>query len=136
MKLLMSEWITPDDGGDGEKYKVRGLTGIEAVPVINFFRDQHTAARRAGVDFDPAALTIPAEIMRAVLVAGVEDWAGIEDQNGAPLAFSKELVELLSWDRLNYLVGEILDRSQISKDQEKNLSSPSKSKRKKKISTA
>lgn len=136
MKLLMKEWYVPEDAAPGEKYLIRGLTGPEAVPVINFFREKSQAAAREGIPYNPETIVVPAEILEDIVQAGLMGWAGIEDSDGNPLDFDKKYCLDLPWPVFNDLAGQILMKSQIAPDQEKNLSSPSKPKRKKKSSTA
>lgn len=136
IKLLASAWYKPDCASEGEEYEIRGLTGIEALPVVNFFRAVAATALREKKKIDGMELQLPADLIEPIALAGILGWRGVDDAEGAKLAFDKERIRELPWDRLDELVGEIMERSMLTGAQVKNLSSPSKSPKRRKNSTA
>ena len=136
IKLLASVWFKPECASEGEEYEIRGLTGIEAIPAVNFFRALAAKSLRDEKKIAAMELQLPADLIEPIALAGILDWRGVDDAKGAKLAFDKERIRELPWDRLDELVGEIMERSMLSGAQVKNSSSPSKSPKRRKNSTA
>ena len=137
LRILSEEWYPPKPFKEGDQYLIRALTGIEALPVVNYFKSLAARALREGGEMPGAiAIELPEEFMANIINNGLLNWRGITDGNGVDIEFKKGMGESLPFDKLDEVVGEIIQRSRVTVEQEKNLSSQLKSKKRRKNSTA
>ena len=109
MKLLTSEWVTPDFDKT-VKYKVRGMNGIEYMKYGRF----------PPVENADGDLIVSDEAAEIALKA-VKDWDGVKGGDGNPASFSyAALLESADLTTTIYLLGEIMNRTKVDGNTEKN----------------
>jgi len=123
MKLLASDWF--DSGvSPPARFKLRGLTGLE-------FMDFMAQLKADGYDVAAMAKTgiIPFSSRAArVCLAGLVDWDGLRAPDSEePLAFTPAARDWLDFPTVQEVYFEILGRTRMSADQEKNSSSQPRS---------
>jgi len=124
--LLTPAWHQPEDGPAG-RYMLRGLSGIEILTM------QGMVAEANGNEWKLAALAgqgeLPPAAVLYVLGACVSDWEGLAEGAivGGSGTFDKDRLPGLCQQHMNSCVMEILARSILLEDTEKNSSSQSKS---------
>lgn len=105
---LSPEWFTPKDQRKEEtptRFKIRQLNGVEHAEVMAELRED------GGRNY----LTF-----RGVMAAlkGLLDWENVEDQNGE-VTFSQSNLKMIPGDYLHEVAGAILEKSNISEEEEK-----------------
>ena len=117
MKLaakVLPAWVDIEHGGDTVGFELRPLTSAEMASV-KFIAQQGGASLGEG-------------FIRAAQYA-VSDWRGVVDDAGVPVKYSDKGLEALFADAtrepmLRQLTNIIYDRSTVSEEQAKKLSSP------------
>lgn len=110
MKLLTSEWVTPDFDKSISFY-LRGMNGLEYIE-YSAYSFGKKPDKKGQISFDP-------EQSRVALRA-VSDWKGIMDGD-EPAKFSqKSLQERTDLQTIAWLLKEIVTRSTVGVDAEKN----------------
>lgn len=119
------------------RYKLRGMTGLEFLDV------QAMVGEANGQDWKIAAMVgrgeLPPKAVKFALESCVTDWEDLADEailGGAPKAFDKERLKDLCYDHMNALTLEIVARTVVTEDLEKNSSSALRSQRSAGNSTA
>ena len=126
LKLLASEWIAPESW-DGGRLLVRGLNGLEWLVLSDLLKKGNTSLAEIAADLLKNKIDMPVDVMKHVLNAGVLDWDGMQKPDGSPWPFEAGAQMDLSIAQMVEAFGEIVPRSVIGPDAEKNLSSRPKS---------
>ena len=110
MKLLTSEWVTPPFD-ESSSYELRGMNGMEYLEYSSYSFGKKPD-KKGRISFDP-------EQSRVALRA-VSGWKGVMDGD-EPATFSQEaLQERVDLQTIAWLLTEIVTRSTIGADAEKN----------------
>lgn len=111
-KKLGTSWYTPESEKDSEqpaKFKLRELN-----------REQLDDAMNGATILENGAIRLSPAGTRAALKAGLEDWEGITDEDGQSLKCSFVNHRYLPWAIGQELAAEILTKSMLSEEDEKN----------------
>ena len=110
-RILAPFWYEPEDG-NGLKFKLRGLTGIQVFDV-----NAHA------VHGDGGSITWGAAGARAALRFGLLGWEGFNDADGQPVEFGKDFeknIAKLDFLLANELFAKILEASSLGAEAAKN----------------
>ena len=107
MKLLTSEWVSPPFD-DSVEFQIRGMNGLEWYDFLSGGNAEAKGSR----------ISINSDQARTVL-KGVMDWRGVDDDAG-PVEFSQAKWDLVGTKYTDWCVGEIIKRSTLEEDAEKN----------------
>jgi len=111
-KKLGSSWYTPDSEKESEepaKFKLKDLNREQLDDVMN----GATILESGNIRLSPMGT-------RAALKAGLEDWEGINDEDGGKVKCTFVNHRYLPWGLGQDLAAEILTRSMLSEEDEKN----------------
>ena len=110
MKLLISEWVTPDFD-ESISFYLRGMNGLEYLEYSSYNFGKKPD-KKGKITFDPD--------QSVVALRAVSNWKGIMDGD-EPAAFSQEaLQERTDLQTMAWLLTEIVTRSTVGLDAEKN----------------
>ena len=111
-KKLGSTWHTPTSEKESEepaKFKIKQLNGEQLDDALN-----------SAVMSDGGTLRLSPAGVRAALKAGIEDWEGINDEDGTKLKCTHVNHRFLPWSLRQELAGEIINQSMLSEEDSKN----------------
>ena len=110
MKLLTSEWVTPDFD-KSVSFELRGMNGMEYLEYSSYSFGKKPD-KKGRITFDPE--------QSKVALRAVSGWKGVMDGN-EPAVFSQEaLQERADLQTIAWLLTEIVTRSTVDADAEKN----------------
>lgn len=107
---LVPEWFTPE-GQEGDDKATFELTPLKAPQVAKLQKY-----------FDRETGEIGGEGLYNAAVMGVTAWQGVVDHEGKPLKFNLRNLDMLPYENLLILGGQILGNSFLTGEDEKNLS--------------
>ena len=123
LALGTKHWFTPADGRCS--YEIRALSGVEYLEIQEItdreLSDEELARLAAG------KRGLPAVAMEKCLIYGVSNWRDVYGEDEQPLEFRRELITQIPYVHMAELAAEITTKSLLTEEQEKNLSSQSKS---------
>lgn len=111
-KKLGSSWYTPDSEKECEepaKFKLKDLN-----------REQLDDAMNGATMLDNGSIRLSPSGTRSALKAGIEDWEAISDEDGGNLKPTFVNHRYLPWAIGQELAAEILKRSMLGEEDEKN----------------
>ena len=110
MQLLTKEWVTPDFD-KSVSFELRGMNGLEYIEYSSYSFNKKPD-KKGKITFDPD--------QSVVALRAVSDWKGIMDGD-EPAKFSQEsLQERTDLQTIAWLLKEIVTRSTVGADAEKN----------------
>jgi hypothetical protein len=102
---LKPEWFTPD--GSDASYSLAPLDGLQKVEVFHLIE-------RRGDD-----IVLSPECVRVAIEFCLQDWRGIDGEDGQPLPFSKSLIKFLPHETLTTLAWRCVMGSTLKEDEKK-----------------
>ncbi len=120
---LSAEWFIPEqeeDAATPTRFKVRGLKGIDYQAILGSTRI-----------IDEERIVFDAHATREMLKKGLLDWENYLDHEGKPLDYSQvnanKNIDLLGVSMITAIARRIVELTELTSDERKNLSSQSKS---------
>lgn len=108
---LTPTWFTPESEKDAEKptrFLLRPLNGEELDQVMH------------GASFKDGGMSLTPDGIRAALRFGIKDWENFEESSGRAVKCSFPNHAKLPWSVRLMLAIEIINRSQLTEEEEKN----------------
>lgn len=109
-RILAPFWFEPE-GGDGLKFRLRGLTGVQLFDV-----NAHVVREGDSTSWNAAGV-------KSALRFGLVGWEGLRDEEGNPVDFGKDFeknIARLDFIRANELFAKILEASNLGTEAAKN----------------
>ncbi len=106
---LVPEWYTPagqEDEPNPSSFELTPLKSAQVATIQKFF--------------DRVTGEVGGEGLYNAAVMGVSNWKNVDDHEDKPLKFSRRNVEFLPYEHLLIIGGEVLARSFITGEEEKN----------------
>jgi hypothetical protein len=110
--ILAPSWYTPKSEAESEnptRFEIKPLDALEYAEVYG-----HTATR------DDGTILFTREGFYAALRFGVVNWENFADSKGQPIDFAKTNFRRIPMPLIQELVSEILDRSELGVQDQKN----------------
>lgn len=106
IKKLAPSWFRPDEC-DAEFY-IQPMNGLQALEVMGEVTGDEDQTRLTGKG------------LKAALRYGLIDWRGITDDGGQEVKFTRALVNDLDPTTLTIIAAEIVNRTRLTEQEEKN----------------
>lgn len=104
---LLPEWVEPSEGEEQTRYRVRGLSGLDALELLP----------EIGMSDDGRSYSVTGKGLRLALLRGVVEW---ETEEGRQVAFNPARADEIPPIKMRQLAMVIVYKTQFTEGQRKN----------------